>query len=313
MTAEVSGSSAAALESTPSGPFWSVEPWCSRKTSVLIRASFPSRKSRIFCAPDPSSSILIVSPRDGGSPRAMTVVREPASPARSASSAQVGERLRVLRLLLGAHDPLERRVPRLVDGVRHREHRGQGGADAVVAELGLALGGGRPARDLQLRDLGDDRHPQAVGHRRPQHRAVGVGRLLTEEHQVRRLGLQRRREDVAGGHQVRPGRRLVRHQQRPVGAHGETLAHRLQRAARAHRDEHHLALTGGVPQPERLLDGVEVEGVERAVAGAIHPQRPGVDPSGRTGVRNLLDADRDLHPCPLPKRVPYEVPNPISP
>ena len=47
----------------------------------------------------------------------------------------------------------------------------------------------------------------------------------------------------------------------------------------------------------------EASASKRAVAGAIHPQRPGVDPSGRTGVRDLLDADRDLHPCPLPKCV----------
>src|SRR5262249_60696149 len=86
--------------------------------------------------------------------------------------ADVRERLDLLGLLLRAHDPLEGRVARLVERVGDAEHRRQRGADLVVAELRLALGGGLAVGDLELGDLADDRHPQAVGNGGPEYGPV---------------------------------------------------------------------------------------------------------------------------------------------
>ena len=55
--------------------------------------------------------------------------------------AEVAERELLLRLRLRAHDPLERRVARLVDRVGDRDDGRERRADDVVAELGLALAG----------------------------------------------------------------------------------------------------------------------------------------------------------------------------
>ena len=67
--------------------------------------------------------------------------------------ADLTERQRLGRLGLCAHDPLQRRVARLVDRVRHGDDSRQRRADDVVPELGLALPGdgggvGREVGDL---------------------------------------------------------------------------------------------------------------------------------------------------------------------
>ena len=100
---------------------------------------FSARNSTILSGAEPSSSILTESPRGGGGVSASTVVREPASPTCAGLDAEVAERERVLRLLLRAHDPLQRRVARLVDRVRDGDDGRQRRGDHVVAELGLAL------------------------------------------------------------------------------------------------------------------------------------------------------------------------------
>src|SRR5205823_6162278 len=57
----------------------------------------------------------------------------------AAVEAEVGERERLLRLLLRAHDPLQRRVARLVDRVRDGDDGRERRLDDVVAELRLPL------------------------------------------------------------------------------------------------------------------------------------------------------------------------------
>ena len=115
--------------------------WCSRKTRSLITDSFLSaRKSTIFCGGgavvlDRAASRRAGAAAGGRAPRCAS----PASPARPAVDAEVGERERLLRLRLRAHDPLQRRVARLVDRVRDGDDGRQRRLDHVVAELGLPL------------------------------------------------------------------------------------------------------------------------------------------------------------------------------
>ena len=169
----------------------------------------------------------------------------------------------------------------------------------VVAELGLALRGGLAAGDLELRDLGDDRHAQPVGHRGPEDGAVAVGGLLAEQHQVGRLGLRSPRR-ARGSWPPGPSRRPPRPTPARRGRRPCARPLRIDSSARlgAHRDEDDLAVARGVLQAQRLLDGVEVVRFsDRSPERSIR-MRAGVDAAVRTGVRNLLDADRDLHSAP---------------
>ena len=117
---------------TPSDAFVSAPSWCSRKTRSFTAAASRrgSRRSPRRSSAPPSMRRL--SPRGGGGWSA-----EHGRRAR-AGAADVGRGEHLLRLRLRAHDPLERRVARLVDRVRHGDDRGQRRAQRLVAELGLA-------------------------------------------------------------------------------------------------------------------------------------------------------------------------------
>ena len=209
-TTPAASPSVAAFESTPRPPFSSSPPWCSRKTSDLHRSCLSTTRSRIFCAALPSSSILTWSPRDGGGPSSSTVVFAPASPTASGVDAEVGQRQRLLRLRLRAHDPLERRVARLVDRVRDGDDRRQRRRDDVVAVLGLPLARDRVRLDRERGDLRDQRPAKSIGHRRPEHRAVAVARGLPEQDEIGRLALERARRargSSRAGRSPRPRRR----------------------------------------------------------------------------------------------------------
>src|SRR3954452_24949522 len=67
------------------------------------------------------------------------------------------------RLLLGAHDRLQRRVARFVDGVADGDDGGQVDLDGVVAVLGLALAAQAAVRDVHLDDLRQRGHLDVVG------------------------------------------------------------------------------------------------------------------------------------------------------
>ena len=99
---------------------------------------FETRNSRICSAPEPSSSIFRASPR-----ARRRVQRDHRRRGRLGAS-DIHGRKRLLRLLLRAHDPLQRRIPRRVDRVRDRDHRRQRRADRVVAVLGLPLARSAP-------------------------------------------------------------------------------------------------------------------------------------------------------------------------
>src|SRR5262249_18715788 len=89
----------------------------------------------------------------------------------------VGDAQHFDRLLLRRHDPLERRVPWLVDLLDHADHGGQRSRHLVVAVVCLPVDGdGRPV-DLHLAGQGELGDAEALGQHRGDHAHPGVGRL----------------------------------------------------------------------------------------------------------------------------------------
>jgi hypothetical protein len=124
-------------------------------------------------------------------------------------------------------------------------------------------------------------------------RAAAVRRLLAEQDEVGRFALDRRSERSARRHEVGARGRFVGNEQNAVGAHGQRLPQRLERPLRAERDEHDLRRGVVALDPQRLLDCIRVERVQRRFARPVEPLAPRVDPPGVLGHR--FRADDDLH------------------
>ena len=260
-----------------------------------LHSSFLSAsRSTTFCAAEPSSSSFSVSPRGGGLPRPRTSVREPPSPTSPDAQAQVGDSEALLRLGLRAHDPLQRRVARLVDRVRDGDDGRQRRGNVVVSELRLPLGIDRAVLHLEPRHLRDERQSQPLGHCGAEHCAVRVGCLLAEQHEVGAFPLERLRKHGARGDEIGPCGSFVGDEHRAVCSHREPLAQGFRGPLRSHGDQHDLTLAGRVAQAQSLLDRVRVEGVEAGLAGAVETHRGGVDSLG-PALGNLLHADGNLH------------------
>ena len=204
---------------------------------------------------------------------------------------------RVERLLLGAHDRLQRRVARLVDRVADGDDGRQLDLDGVVAVLGLALGAQRAALDVDLDDLRQRRHAQVVGDDRADRVALAVVGLLAEQHEVGALAAQRLRQRVAGRGDVGAGERAVGQVDRAVGAERDGLVQRAHGGLGAHRHGDDLldGQRAALLDLHRRLDGVRVIRVEVLLAAAVHAPRRGVDALLDGGVWHLFDQDADLH------------------
>ena len=202
----------------------------------------------------------------------------------------------VQRLLLGAHDRLQRRVARLVDRVADGDDGGQLDLDGVIAVLGLALAAQRALGDVHLDDLRQRRHLQVVGDDGADRVALAVVGLLAEQHEVGALALEHLGQRVAGGGDVGARERVVGQVHRAVGAQRDGLVQRAHGGARAHRhgddllDLDHAALL----DLHRGFDRVRVVGVEVALAAAVHAPGRRVDPLLDGGVGHLLHQDADL-------------------
>ena len=123
------------------------------KDKGLHRSRFSTRNSTIAAAARPA----VLDPAAVSASRAAARRRARRSPARHTSD--VGRRQCLLRLGLRAHDPLQRRIPRLVDRIRDRDDGRQRRPDPLVAVLGLAAARDGAALDRELGDLGDHRLP----------------------------------------------------------------------------------------------------------------------------------------------------------
>ena len=149
-----------------------------------------------------------------------------------------------------------------------------------------------PPSTVELGGLRDDGAAQPLGDRGPEHGAVGVGGLLAEEHEVGALALERLREDRARRDEIRARGARVGDEHGAVGAHRERLAERVGGLLGPERDDDDLGV-GVALEPQRLLDGVRVEVVERPLAGTVEALRARIEPAGPFG--DVLHADGDLH------------------
>jgi len=201
------------------------------------------------------------------------------------------------RLLLGAHDRLERRVARLVDRVPHRDHRRQLDLHGVVAVLGLTLATQPLSVDVHLDHLGKGRHAQVLGHHGADRVALAVVRLLAQEHEIGALAPQRLRQRIPGRGHVRAGQRRIGEVHRAVGPQRHRLVQRPHGALGAHRHGDNLLNRGDAPLLDlhRRLDGVRVVRVQVLLPAAVHAPRRGVDPLLDGGVGNLLHQHAYLH------------------
>ena len=245
-----------------------------------------------------SSSSMIVPPDfAGGALKSPQTTFEPASPTRSASMLGVADAERLERLLLRAHDRLQRRVARLVDRVADGDDGGQLDVDGVVAVLGLALAAQRALGDVHLDDLRQRRHLQVVGDDGADRVALAVVGLLAEQDEVGALALEHLGERVAGRGDVGAGERVVGEVDGAVGAERDGLVQRAHGGARAHRHGDDLVDLddAALLDLHRGLDRVRVVGVEVALAAAVHPAGLRVDPLLDGGVGHLLHQDADLH------------------
>ena len=115
-----------------------------------------SSHATIFSTVSLVSSSSMIWPADlaGGAAKSLQCARAWSKPTRSASMPDVARRLDLQRLLLGAHDRLQRRVARLVDRVADRDHGRELDVHRVVAVLGLTLAAQRAVLDVDLDHLG---------------------------------------------------------------------------------------------------------------------------------------------------------------
>ena len=136
-----------------------------------------------------------------------------------------------------------------------------------------------------------------LGHDRADRVALAVVRLLTQQHEIGALALQRLGQRVAGRRHVRAGDGRVGEVHRAVGAERDGLVQGAHGAVGAHRHGDDLLDGDGAALLDlhRRLDRVRVIRVEVLLSAAVHTPRRGIDPLLDGGVRDLLHQDAYLH------------------
>src|SRR3989441_11650481 len=160
-------------------------------------------------------------------------------------------------LLLGAHDPFERRIARLVQALLGREHRRQREIENLQAALDLAPDADARAVDVDrfLHDPGGAGPAEQVGELSRDRAHVVVDRLAPAEDELGRLLLGDRGQRPRGGEGVGLGQGRIVHVDGAVAAHGQTRAQCLLGPLRAQGDGDHLGLSALFLDAQRLLHG----------------------------------------------------------
>ena len=235
-----------------------------------------------------------LAPAGRGSRR--TATREPSPPTSEASIPTSPAATRVERLLLRAHDRLQRRVARLVDRVADRDHGRELDLDRVVAVLGLALAAQRAAVDVHLDHLRQRRHLQVVGDDRADRVALAVVGLLAEQHEVGLLLLERLRR-ARSRSRPRPSPRARRRSgaasgRRPATPPCAARAPPIRGPSSRRRSPR--------PRPLRPRGSASRPRSRACRTGSgsspltVHPPRRGIDALLDGGVRDLFDQDANL-------------------
>jgi hypothetical protein len=157
--------------------------------------------------------------------------------------------------------------------------------------------GEHPCRglDLDLVQVGDAGHIQALREHRRDHAHRGVGGGHAGEDQVEAQPLDGPGQDQGGAQRVGAGDTLVADVDRPVTAHRQGLAQGALGFVGADGQISDLGVDPGFDDPQGLLDRVLVQlGQQRvdrlAVGGAVR-----LEPAVGGGVGDVLHADDDLH------------------
>src|SRR3989442_321000 len=201
-------------------------------------------------------------------------------------------------LLLGAHDPFERRIARLVQALLGREHRRQREIENLQAALDLARDADALAVDVDrfLHDPGGAGPAEQVGELSRDRAHVVVDRLAPAEDELGRLLLGDRGQRPRGGEGVGLGQGRIVHVDGAVAAHGQTRAQCLLGPLRAQGDGDHLGLSALFLDAQRLLHGeLVVRGHDPGDPGGVDRPRVGTDLHLRRRVRHLFDGHQDLH------------------
>ena len=198
-------------------------------------------------------------------------------------------------LVLGLHDPAQRWVASLVDATRDGDHGGQRGLHHVVAFVGLPVDRGLAVGHFKLFGEAQQRKSEEFGELRGHRTRRAIGALGAADDEVEGLTLDGGGERPRGAERVGVLELGIGHQDSAVRAHGQCPPDRLEGPGRAHRDDHDLAAI--------LLDQLE-PGFDRVLVARVEdqvhplPDEPlglRVELAGSVGIRDLLDADEDVH------------------
>src|SRR5579859_1762081 len=203
-------------------------------------------------------------------------------------------RLHFERLLLGRHDPLERRIARLIQSLVRREHRGHRKLHDLDTALDLALGNTLRAVDIEMRDRGDARQTQQLGREHADLMVVVVDRHATEQHQVPGRALELRGDELRGFEGV-GGNCVGLQQHTAIRAHGERGADGLLRRRGTEADDHHLPASCFFLATERFFYGEFVIRVQNEFyTRFVEAFAVGGDLNAGFGIGHSLDAYGDF-------------------
>ncbi len=252
------------------------------------------RKASTRSAPSPSSTTISPPPRSSTLETSVISCPAPAEPTWSAPTPRSDDGEHVDGLGLGRHDPLEGGVPGLDDAGGHADHGGQRALDLVVAGLGLALDLHGATVDRDLLGERDGGETQQLGHLGRDGPGVAVGRLGGGQHEVGLGPLDGGRQHLGRAERVGAGQGVVGDQDGLGGAHRQRGAQTRGLPTRRHRDEDHLVpLPAGQLQAHLHAIGVGV--IQDQLARAVEGVGGGIKRRGRGRIRDLFDADDDVH------------------